>query len=60
MNLSSDNQSTAQKSITINLDETTVNHLLSLKKTDGIAPSIRVRNIITQLARTDSIGVYRG
>lgn len=60
MNLSSENQTQERKALTISLDEATVNHLLSLKKKDGIAPSIRVRNIITQLSKTDSIGVYRG
>ena len=60
MNLSSDNQTQERKMLTISLDEATVNHLLSLKNKDGIAPSIRIRNIITQLSKTDSIGVYRG
>jgi hypothetical protein len=60
MNLSSDNTQVTPKPITIKLDEVTVNHLLSLKQRDGIAPSIRIRNIVTQLSKTDAIGVYRG
>ena len=60
MNLSSDNTAVSPKALTIKLDETTINHLLSLKSKDGIAPSIRIRNIITQLSKTDAIGVYRG
>tara|TARA_X000000368_G_C22834154_1_gene624725 strand:- start:60 stop:242 length:183 start_codon:yes stop_codon:yes gene_type:complete len=60
MNLSSDNTAVSPKALTIKLDEPTINHLLSLKNKDGIAPSIRIRNIITQLSKTDAIGVYRG